>query len=142
MLIVGMCFVSCDTPSTLFVNDLPSYSISTECGSVTVTGTTMLSDYITFSFIGDFVVNVDSLKLIMNDNSVKRTNVRVLYKKKILDNSRKMVHINGNDTISVAIKNSLSLKYGKKDLLEIIPSTFILCNNVPLISDVIRIRKK
>lgn len=132
----------CDTPSALLVNDFDSYSITSEHGSVKISGSTLENDRITLSFMGDFVVNIDSLKIKANGFPVERNKVSVLYKNKIQDIPNESIHICGNDTVSVIIKNIFPLKYSNDSFIDIMPSTFILCDNVPLIKNVIRIRKK
>lgn len=76
------CLIACDTPSTLLFNDVPTYCISTECGSVKITGTTLESDNITLFFTGDFVINIDSLK--MRFNNIPIENVDMIHRNKLL----------------------------------------------------------
>lgn len=61
--IIVISMMACDTPSVLLVNGVPNYSISTDCGVVNITGTTLTNDCIKFNFIGDFVVNIGSLNI-------------------------------------------------------------------------------
>jgi len=133
------CLIACDTPSTLLFNDVPTYCISSECGSVKITGTTLVSDNITLFFTGDFVINIDSLK--MRFNNIPIENVDMIHRNKLLKEVNKMIEIEECDTISLIIRNTYPLKYGKCSFAEIIPSSFILCNGTPIITKLIKIKK-
>jgi hypothetical protein len=61
----------CDTPSTLLANDVPTYCISLKCRAVKITGTTLVNEHITINFTGEFIVDVDSLKIRANNVSVE-----------------------------------------------------------------------
>ena len=70
ILIVGR-VIDSDTPSTLLGNDVPTYCISLKCGAVKITGTTLVNDRISINFTGEFIVDVDSLKIRANNVSVE-----------------------------------------------------------------------
>jgi hypothetical protein len=61
----------CDTPSTLLANDVPTYCISLKCGAVKITETTLVNDRIAIIFTGEFIVDIDSLKIRANNVSVE-----------------------------------------------------------------------
>lgn len=140
VLIVGLCLTACDMASTLFVNDVPAYSISSECGTVKITGTSFCSDYITFTFTGDFIVNIDSLKISINNHPIENKKVKISYKKKLLEDVNRTIHVHGYDTITFIINNGLPIQCGENNFAEILPSSFIMCNETPLITNVIRMR--
>jgi hypothetical protein len=58
-------------PSTLLANDVPTYCISLKCRAVKITGTTLVNEHITINFTGEFIVDVDSLKIRANNVSVE-----------------------------------------------------------------------
>lgn len=140
LIAVGM-VTACDTPSALLVNDVPTYCISSKCGAVKITGTTLVNDRITLNFTGDFIVNVDSLKIKVNHVSIENKNVDILYRNMLLEDANRTIHIDDNDSISLIIKNTFPIQYGKNSFVEIMPSPFILCNDTPLITNAIRIKK-
>ncbi len=141
VLIVGLCLTACDITSPLLVNDAPAYCISSKCGVAKITGTTLVDDRITLSFTGDFIVNIDSLKISVNNFPVENKKVAILHNNKLLEDINRTIHINGHDTILLIIDNTYPLKYGKDNFIDLLPSSFITCNKTPLITNVIRMRK-
>ena len=63
--------IDSDTPSTLLANDVPTYCISLKCRAVKITGTTLVNDRISINFTGEFIVDIDSLKIRANNVSVE-----------------------------------------------------------------------
>lgn len=142
-IIIAVGFLAaCDVPSTLLVNNAPTYCTSTQCGAVKIKGATLFSDRIMLIFAGDFMVNIDSLKLKANNVPIENKNVDVFYRSKLLEDTNRTIQINGNDTISLIIKNKIPIKYGKNSYVEITPSSFILCNGKSLITNTIKILKQ
>ena len=139
--IIVISMMACDTPSVLLVNGVPNYSISTDCGVVNITGTTLTNDRIKFNFIGDFVVNIDSLNITNGHTSNEKSNVSILYKNKILKDTKRTINIHGKDTITLIINNKYPIKYAQKSIVVFKPSSFIMCNGSPIINKSILISK-
>lgn len=77
----------------------------------------------------------------MRFNNIPIENVDMIHRNKLLKEVNKMIEIEECDTISLIIRNTYPLKYGKCSFAEIIPSSFILCNGTPIITKLIKIKK-
>lgn len=70
----------------------------------------------TLFFTGDFVINIDSLN--MRFNNIPIENVDINHRNKLLKEVNKMIEIEECDTISLIIRNTYPLKYGKCSFAE------------------------
>lgn len=137
LLLLSLC--SCDTPSKLVFNDLKKYNCYTTCGIVSVSGSTLMTDKIIFSFEGDFVVVPDSLSMDVA-NAKDKVVVYIYHKDILLKPPYNAIHISGSDTICLVVQNTVPINFGG-GTIKLLPSSFILCNDIPIIQESILIRK-
>ena len=118
------------------VNGNREYTITTDCGSVTFSGITALSDWIEIQFDGKFKVYYDSLSLRRNG-----LDYFDFVLKDGKDKSIDSLSINGKEKLRLVSMHKLPvlpLSWGG-GLIEILPSKFIVCEDNPVISDTIRL---
>lgn len=139
LLLLPLTLISCDIPSKLVFNGTKNYHCYTSCGTVNVSGSTLMTDKIIFSLDGDFVVIPDSLKMVITHGK-DNMDVCIYHKDILLKPPYNNIHISGRDTICVVVRKTLPVNYGGGEM-ELLPSSFILCHDIPVIRESIRIRK-
>lgn len=130
------CICSCDISSKFVVDGNPEKRILSECGGIILRGHTMSADYIELSFHGDYIVNIDSIKMLKNGIYVPASEIRYSINNKELKD-RCFQTISDRDSLSIIIHQGYSLNYGHKGKIELLPSGFIYCNGKPVISETI-----
>jgi hypothetical protein len=125
----------CDPITYFDVNDKKIYNLSCDCGEMEISAGRMVSNFIIVlkTKNGSFLVNVDSLKLAISPKELLDT-LSFNYEGK--KNTDGCVVLEKGESISINFSPQ-----GKQNIL-ILPNSYILCNNEPLITDTIKIRLK
>ena len=138
LLLVVVSLSSCDIGTSLYVNDKPCITLQGDCGTIEITGSTLATERIKLKFDGDFIVNLDSLKVLYNWHEVPDLYLNYLHNDKQVSYQERCIHIEGKDNLHILMRHIVSLNYLKTGTIEILPSNFILCNGEPMIADTIR----
>ena len=120
----------------LLLNEKPEYTYSSNCGFVTISGSSGLSDSFTIILDGDFSINLDSLSLKHRITYTPELDIHFYINNDVVNNDHQTVIINGKNELMILIRNQLPLHWGKATL-ELFPSSFITCNGKPVITDTI-----
>lgn len=144
------CLLSCDKDEKEMVI---GGNLQTECGNAIVSCLSFENDKLLITFNGDFLINFDSLNMIKEQNNrsckyqldyvylVRLTNNRHhKYKYIKLSDSIRSLVVHHGEELFLNLKNEKtfrSLVMGGK--ATILPSSFILCDDVPVIKDTISI---
>lgn len=133
--------ISCDFSVPISIESGKEYSLSTECGSLRIRGSSMATIPIILgcSFNGNYEIDMSSLKLVTTRDDVKVTVVDCLYNSKNTEETK--FQINGSGTLSFSFKLEAEKPFRRKDVIVLFcPSDFILCEGKPIITDTVRIR--
>ena len=131
LLVMLGCVTSCDMSYPLLADGLLERRVSCDCGSVVLKGASALSDWIELSLDGNFMVMSDSL-----DINYPRKSTDIYLNDSLIDNSQPLL-INGKNKIGIRLSADLPLHWGRTGRIQLLPSSFILCDGKPIIKDTI-----
>jgi hypothetical protein len=141
IIILFVC-VSCDTSVPLVIENNKSYTISTECGNIKITGASMFHEHIFCEFNGTFVLNFDSLNIDIIPNTIEIINLAYYYNDKLVTDLKE-INTNIKDKVSIRFDYKSDISIDKKSITVLmLPSNFITCEGKPIITDTIRIQLK
>ena len=140
-IVVVVCLNSCDIWYLLpFNNDdhLRRIDVPTETGNVVIHCTYRADVFsLWFRLNGEYVLNPDSLKLIINNEKMERNPKFVADRK----TAKNIIHVKDSSfTIKIGVLYLAEKKnYQKPWILTIPPSDYILCNGKRVLNDTLRV---
>ena len=140
LIILGL-LASCDISYTLLVDKKTKHVISSDCGSIVITGRSSLSDWIKLDFCGDFLVLPNSMKLRDSLDSTLYSGFTFILEDSLIDNYRPFT-IQGKKQLRIRISADLPLHWRRHATMNLLPSEFILCNGNPVLTDTISFNYK
>ncbi len=136
--------VSCDVSRTLLVNGERSCTFQNKCGTIELSAYTF-PDRIKLKLDGNFIVCPDSAKISKMGLRLERQDYRVFVYDSVSGIKRECqsaTSLDSKEEVWIELTRVPSMNYAPYgSYYELLPSGLILCNNVPLISDSVRIVK-
>lgn len=143
LLLLILCFVSCDISEPFVIDGKKEYVVSTDCGTINLRGSSIqtLSILLSCKFQGKYHINIDSLKMRVIPNEIKITNIHFRFNNKDIVEKVIETKVDESLTMMYNLESSTPFRRSEATIL-ILPSDFITCDDKPIITDTIRIQLK
>ena len=129
-------FTSCDMSYPLLVDGHRENKLSCNCGTLVLKGASGLSDWIELHFDGNYMVIPDSIVI-----DYPRKGTEFYFNDSLMDNCQP-IQINGKNKLGIRLSVGHPIHWGRKGTIKLLPSNFILCDGIPVITDTILFRIK
>jgi len=137
-LFIVLLLASCDVGSKFYINNQPDITLQGDCGTIQISGFSLGTDEINLKFNGDFLVNLDSLKVLYNWHEVPDIYLYYLHNDRMVSYVCRNLHLEGEEKLRISMRHIVSLNFLKKGTIAFLPSNFILCNGKPVLTDTLR----
>lgn len=135
--------MSCDISTPLVIEGDKAHVISTECGSIKISGAKMFHEHIFCELTGNYTITFDSLKIVLVPEMIEVANLTFFYNDKEITDWKEVINVNGVEEISIRFDFKSEVQIKKETvLILLLPSNFITCDGEPIISDTLRIQLK
>lgn len=140
LLFLAFYCVSCDKSTAFVIDGEREYVLSNNCGIIKIKGSSFATSvFIVCEFNGMYNVNMKLLKIESASNEDVITNIR--FRLNNIEITGEEIKVKEGDVITLACNLQSTVPYQESSgIILVLPSSFITCEEKPIINDTIRIQ--